>query len=69
MWASAGLGVAMVPKSVLSILRDGSLAVRALDCPQLCTQIAAIYRKNTFLSTAAKRFLEVFSQNKQGDGD
>ncbi|MBR3842984.1 MAG: LysR family transcriptional regulator [Christensenellaceae bacterium] len=58
MWAKAGLGVAILPKS--AVIPSEDLMEISIDAPMLYTQTAAITRKNTFLSWAARSFLDVF---------
>lgn len=60
MWAKAGLGVAIVPESATNIIPSEELEKRSIDSPMLYSQIAAVSRKNIFLSWAARSFLEVF---------
>lgn len=62
MWADAGLGVAIVPQSALSILPGKHLVHKTIECPALVTRIAAIRMKNRFLPAAAQSLLQCFEQ-------
>ena len=65
LWANAGLGVALVPQSAVNLVRGPQLVCRPLSDPQLYTQIAAIWRRDRYLSSIARNFLAVFA----GPGD
>lgn len=65
LWANAGLGVALVPQSAVNLVRGPQLVCRPLLDPQLYTQIAAIWRRDRYLSSIARNFLAVFA----GPGD
>lgn len=60
LWANAGLGIAIVPKSALKLIGSSNLLYKEIDNSSLCTQIAAIWMKNGYLSSAAKNFLSTF---------
>jgi len=60
LWANAGMGIAIVPKSALKLLGSSNLMYKEIKEPSLETQIAAIWIKGRYLSTAAKHFLENF---------
>jgi DNA-binding transcriptional LysR family regulator len=61
MWARAGLGVAVVPQSIFPVFADPGLRSRAINSPDLVTQIAAIRPKDRDCSPAAEAFLQIFS--------
>lgn len=63
MWASTGLGIAIVPKSASRIIMSDKLIYPTIKESSMVTQIAAIWRKNEYLSFAAKNFLKEFSNN------
>lgn len=63
MWASAGLGVAIVPKSASRIMLSEKLIYPAIEETSMVTRIAAIWRKDEYLSFAAKNFLKEFNEN------
>jgi DNA-binding transcriptional LysR family regulator len=60
MWARAGLGVAVVPQSIFPVFADPCLRSRAINSPDLVTQIAAIRPKDRDCSPAAEAFLHIF---------
>ena len=60
MWANAGLGVAIVPKSASRIMLSDKLIYPAIEESDMVTQIAAIWKKDEYLSFAAKNFLKEF---------
>lgn len=59
MWAEAGLGIAIVPKTIIPSIHSERLSFRELEEKKLYTRIAAVYRKDMYLSSLAKRFLEM----------
>lgn len=62
LWARAGMGVAITPQSAAEMIPDEQLVLKTIDEPSLFSRIAAVYRKNTPLSPAAVRFLELFEE-------
>lgn len=60
LWANAGLGIAIVPKSSLKLIGSSSLIYKEIKDKTLITSIAAIWSKNSYLSSAARNFLEIF---------
>jgi DNA-binding transcriptional LysR family regulator len=62
LWAKAGMGVAIMPKSAAEMIPSTKLTVKTIDEPSLSSQIAAVYRKNTPLSPAAVHFIELFHE-------
>lgn len=60
LWAEAGLGIAIVPKSAVKLIGSTNLIYKEIDEQALKTQIAAIWMKNRYISSSAKHFLEVF---------
>lgn len=63
LWANAGLGIAIVPKSSLKLIGSSDLIYKEIDNKSLSTQIAAIWIKNGYISSAAKNFLDTFSSD------
>jgi DNA-binding transcriptional LysR family regulator len=55
---AAGLGVALLPASICSGLSPASFVVVPLSDPQIYLQLAIIWRKDRYLSFAARRWLE-----------
>lgn len=62
MWASAGLGVAITPRSITPAISDPYLIYKVIDVPALYTKIAAIYRKDLYLSSIGQRFIHMFEE-------
>lgn len=60
LWADSGIGVALVPKAALKLVRSINIQYKEINEPSLETQIAAIWMKNRYLSSAALHFLETF---------
>lgn len=62
MWARAGLGIAIIPKSAFEILESNDLVYSIIDNKDLYTSMGAIWMKNRYISSIAKSFLEFFKQ-------
>lgn len=62
LWADSGMGIAVVPKSAVGLIRSSSLKYKEISESSLETQVVAIWMKNRYLSTAAKHFLETFQE-------
>lgn len=58
MWANAGLGVAVVPQSISRLLDGKETVIRTIDCPDFLTRMAAVYKKDGYISKAGKAFVE-----------
>ncbi len=61
MWASAGLGVALVPNSVCSAMAGTDLVSKRLDDKDLCSRMALIYPQKTSPTPLMKSFINSFS--------
>ncbi|MBC2581967.1 LysR family transcriptional regulator [Clostridium sp. DJ247] len=59
-WANAGIGIAIVPKSNLNIMSHVNLKVKEIIEPSIETRVAVIWMKDRYLSTAARHFIEIF---------
>ena len=59
MWANAGLGVAVVPQSMHAYAEG---VCKVIDEKSIQSQVAAIWRSDRYLSSAAKSFLEIFQK-------
>ena len=57
MWADAGIGVAIVPRSVIGLVPGQSLSFAEIADPALVIRKAIIWRKSRYLSTIAKNFM------------
>ena len=64
-WASGGLGVALVPASISKLPIADGLAVKIIDSEDTTTQRAAIYKKNGYASQLAREFVESFANGKE----
>ncbi|WP_160688935.1 LysR family transcriptional regulator [Clostridium sp. C2-6-12] len=61
LWAGAGLGIGIVPKSVINFGLMDNIKYKEINNITLRTQISAIWIKERYLSMAAKKFLEFFT--------
>ena len=59
-WARQGLGVGLVPKSIVSMMNTSELVTKDVDCEALMTAITLIWEKDRYLSPLAQRFIEQF---------
>ncbi len=62
MWASAGLGVAIVPRSICSVFSQNGIAYKELREKGMYTRVAAIRKKNGYCSPLMQAFLRIFAQ-------
>ncbi|MDS0526451.1 LysR family transcriptional regulator [Clostridium sp. SHJSY1] len=62
MWAQAGLGIALIPKSIFNIINDENMIYKIINDKDLNTKIGAIWMKNRYLSSIAKSFIKVFKE-------
>ncbi len=60
LWAAAGLGVAIIPKSLLVIMNRGQVTSKIIDEDELYTKVVAVWKKNQYLSSIAQKFVEFF---------
>jgi LysR family transcriptional regulator, salicylic acid-responsive activator of bsdBCD len=58
---SSGFGATILPSSLLSLYSLGGLRVIHIDDQTLMSEPAVIWRKNSYLSKAAREFLDLFS--------
>ena len=61
-WAGTGLGVALVPQSISQMENGLGLTAREIDSEDTVTRMAAIYKKNGYVSNIAREFVEDFEQ-------
>lgn len=61
LWANSGLGIAIVPKSTIKLIGSSDIIYKEINNEELSTQIAIIWSKTGYLSSAGKNFLELFS--------
>ncbi|NJJ39055.1 LysR family transcriptional regulator [Paenibacillus apii] len=62
LWANAGLGIGIVPKSAFGLVSSGNLIYKEINSDSLRTRIAAIMMKGKYASTLATKFFESFGQ-------
>lgn len=60
LWASNSTGFAIVPRNCLNLIQNENLKFIELNEPSLNVGTAIIWKKNHYLSSAAKHFLETF---------
>ncbi len=60
LWASTGMGIAIVPKAAVGLIPSINLKYKAINEISLETKTAIIWMKSRYLSAAAKSFLETF---------
>lgn len=61
LWAKAGLGIGIVPKSAFHLMDNGTMLYKELENKKLMTQIAAVWIKDRYISSLAKKFIDSFS--------
>lgn len=61
LWASNGIGLAIVPKICISLIQNQNLKFIEINEPSLSVGTAIIWEKNRYLSSAARHFLETFA--------
>lgn len=66
LWAQAGLGVGLAPRSATEIFSPGSLQVRVVDYEGLRTQVTVITKAGGYLSQIARRFVDFFAPEAPG---
>lgn len=62
LWASTGIGVAIVPKVAIGLIPNSNLKYRGINLISVETQTAIIWMKNRYLSSAARHFLKTFEE-------
>ncbi|PFI66848.1 LysR family transcriptional regulator [Priestia megaterium] len=63
-WASAGMGIALIPRDMRALIPDSNLRFIEIKEETLATKIIIIWRKNHYLSTPARHFLEFFKPKR-----
>lgn len=58
-WAAAGLGLAIVPKSAVGLVPSNNLTYKEIIEPSLKIRKAIIWLKNRYLSATTRNFLEM----------
>jgi DNA-binding transcriptional LysR family regulator len=62
LWASNGLGTAIVPKNCFNLVPDTNLNYKEIAELSLMTGTAVIWPKQRYISSAARHFLETFKR-------
>lgn len=62
LWATAGLGIGIVPYSAINLVPNNNLKLKKIDDSFLESQIAAIWIKDRYISTSAQHFLDIFKE-------
>lgn len=60
LWASTGIGVAIVPKAAVGLIPSTNLLYKEINQPSLETKTAIIWMRDRYLSSASRHFLETF---------
>ncbi len=60
LWANAGLGIGIVPRSAFGLAGGHELRFKEIDAPKLHTRIAAIWVRDRYLSALAGKFIASF---------
>ncbi|MBP2116205.1 LysR family transcriptional regulator [Paenibacillus silagei] len=60
LWANAGLGIGIVPKSAFELANHSNLIYKEILCETLRTRVAAVWMKDKYLSSLATKFIETF---------
>ncbi|OBZ18301.1 LysR family transcriptional regulator [Bacillus sp. FJAT-27264] len=60
LWANAGLGIGIIPKSAFGLVNNSNLLYKEIRSETLRTRVAAIWMKDKYLSTLAAKFIECF---------
>lgn len=60
LWAKAGLGVTIVPKSAVALIDHENLRIYDIDHPRLTTSIHIISMKDRYLSETAQTFIDYY---------
>jgi LysR family transcriptional regulator, salicylic acid-responsive activator of bsdBCD len=63
-WASGGMGIALIPRDMMALIPDSNLRFIEIKEETLATKIIVIWRKNHYLSTPARHFLEFFKSKR-----
>jgi LysR family transcriptional regulator, salicylic acid-responsive activator of bsdBCD len=61
LWANAGFGIAVVPKSSFHLAANQNLSYKEINNEKMKTKITAIWAKDRYLSSLAEKFIENFS--------
>ncbi|QSF42855.1 LysR family transcriptional regulator [Paenibacillus tianjinensis] len=62
LWANAGLGVGIIPRSAFSLADNSNLVRKEIRSDSLNTRVAAVWMKDKYLSSLAAKFIENFQK-------
>ncbi|MCL6457963.1 MAG: LysR family transcriptional regulator [Gorillibacterium sp.] len=62
LWANAGLGIGIIPASAFNLANNHNLRSKEIKSEALRTQVAAIWMKDSYLSSLATKFIASFSK-------
>lgn len=62
LWANAGLGIGIIPRSAYSLAANSNLVRKEIRSDSLNTRVAAVWMKDKYLSSLATKFIENFQQ-------
>lgn len=60
LWANTGMGVAIIPRDWIGIIPSINLGYKVINEESLLTRTVIVWRKDHYLSTVAKNFIETF---------
>ncbi|WP_310829038.1 LysR family transcriptional regulator [Paenibacillus pedocola] len=60
LWANAGLGIGIIPRSALGLASNSNLVSKEIRSDTLNTRVAAVWMKDKYLSSLASKFIESF---------
>ena len=58
LWANAGAGIAIVPKSAFYLASNQNLTYKEIDHERLITKVMAIWVKDRYISPLARKFID-----------
>lgn len=67
-WARRGLGVGLVPQTILRTVNVEGLVCKEILCDELTTRVALVWERERYLSPLARKFVELFEGRDGDDG-
>lgn len=65
-WANTGMGIAIVPKSALTLAENNNLLYKEIITPTLATKTYMIWMNNHYINSATRHFLDMFKDDANG---
>lgn len=62
LWANAGLGIGIIPKSAFELTNNTNLIYKIIRSERLQTRVAAVWIKDKYLSSLASKFIDSFQR-------